>query len=294
MRIAYLGPEGTFTHEALLACLSGMRVPSGAEPMPLPTIHEAIMTVQEGRAGGALVPIENSLEGSVNVTLDTLALEALDVRIAGEVVHPISQCLIARPGQRLAELTAVLSHPHASAQCAGFLRRRLPGVEVRPAASTAEAVRIVSGSDEPWGALGPRAAAALYGCEVAAEGVQDAAGNETRFAWLTRRDGPPTGAPAARGEAPGETVAAKTAIVFWGPGAEAPGWLVRCLSEFAYRAVNLTRIESRPLRQGLGSYMFFIDLEGAAEEPAVAEALQALGAQVEVLRVLGSFAVGCP
>jgi prephenate dehydratase len=279
MRIAYLGPEGTFTHAALLASQPGER----QELLAAATIHEAIMAVQAGAVDEALVPIENSLEGSVNVTLDTLALEAPDVRIVAEVVQPVSQCLIARPGRGAGELRLILSHPQASAQCAAFLRSALPGVEVRAASSTAGAVQAVAASPEPWGALGPRAAAELYGCAVVAEGVEDDPGNETRFAWLARRE-----APLQRSAPGGGPV--KTALVFWGPGAEAPGWLVRCLSEFAYRAVNLTRIESRPLRQGLGSYMFFLDLEGEESEPPVAEALEALRGQVQTLRVLGSFA----
>lgn len=282
MRVAYLGPEGTFTHEALLAARNhGGRPGEAEEPvaeMPAPTIRAAIMAVQQDEADAALVPIENSLEGAVTVTLDTLALEATDVWIAGEIVHPISQCLIARREQDPESLQVVLSHPHASAQCARFLRERCPSAEIRAVSSTAQAVRQVAGSEHAWAALGPRAAAELYGCQVLAQGVEDEEGNETRFAWLTRRS-------AARTEA----AADRSAIVFWGPGAEAPGWLVRCLSEFAYRAVNLTRIESRPLRQGLGSYMFFLDLDGGVEDPAVAEALDALRGHVEVLRVLGSF-----
>jgi prephenate dehydratase len=139
-------------------------------------------------------------------------------------------------------------------------------------------VRAVAEEDGPTAALGSRLAAELYGCEVLAAGVDDAAGNETRFVWLAR-----SGAPI------GTHGPWKTAIVFWGVGAEAPGWLVRCLSEFAFRGVNLTRIESRPRKQGLGRYMFFADLEGRADEDPVAEALEALRAHVEHLRVLGSF-----
>jgi prephenate dehydratase len=182
----------------------------------------------------------------------------------------------------------VVSHPQASAQCARFIRTRLSQATVVAAPSTAEAVRMVArgGDDDrgPWAAVGNRAAAALYGCVVLRAGVEDVADNETRFIWIARRGesgGPPP--PADR--------RFKTSLVFWGVGADAPGWLVRCLSEFAFRGVNLTRIESRPRKQGLGSYMFFVDLDGAGEAPAVADAIAALRAKAENVRVLGSYPV---
>jgi prephenate dehydratase len=136
-----------------------------------------------------------------------------------------------------------------------------------------------------WAALGNRLAAERYGCLVLRAGVEDVAENETRFVWLG-----PTGAPpGGPGNRDGSRGPWKTALVFWGVGSEAPGWLVSCLSEFAQREVNLTRIESRPRKQGLGRYMFFLDLEGRATDPHVAEALEGMRARVEVLRVLGSF-----
>ena len=183
----------------------------------------------------------------------------------------------------------MISHPQSIGQCAHFLRTRLPQATVLAASSTAEAVRRVSEEGGDAAALGSRTAAELYGCDVLCADVDDAAGNETRFVWLARREGhdltgAPTGAPGPSAHRP-----FKTAIVFWGVGAEAPGWLVRCLSEFAFRGVNLTRIESRPRKQGLGRYMFFADLEGRASDGPVAEALEALRGHVEHLRVLGSF-----
>lgn len=278
MRIAYLGPEGTNSHEALLAATAGE---TGAEHVPLPTIYDCTIAVQEGEAERAFVPIENALEGSVNATLDALAVETEDVCIAGEAVHAIHTCLIAREPLELGAIETVVSHPHANAQCAHFLRTRLPQAQVLAASSTAEAVRRVAEQGGASAALGSRTAAQLYGCEVLRADVDDAAGNETRFVWLEKRD------PAHPDV--GEHGPWKTALVFWGVGAEAPGWLVRCLSEFAFRGVNLTRIESRPRKQGLGRYMFFIDLEGRVSEGPVAEALGALRAHVEHVRVLGSF-----
>src|SRR5437588_4571395 len=176
---------------------------------------------------------------------------------------------------------AVVSSQRSNAQCARFIRTRLPGARVLAGSSTAEAVRIVAEHDGPWAALGNRLAAERYGCVVLRSGVEDVAENETRFVWLERAAGA-----AASGDARGPW---KTAIVFWGVGSEAPGWLVHCLSEFAARDVNLTRIESRPRKQGLGRYMFFLDLEGRNTEPHVAEALAGLRGRVEMLRVLGSF-----
>jgi prephenate dehydratase len=280
MRVGYFGPEGTFTHEALIAAAGGRRI----DGVPLPTIYDTVMAVHGGVVERALVPIENSLEGSVNATLDALAMETEDVAIVGEVVHPIRHCLIARTALELEEIEAVVSHPQANAQCARFIRSRLPQARVLAGSSTAEAVRMVAEHDGAWAALGNRLAAERYGCQVLRSGVEDVADNETRFVWLA----PAGAAPGAFGDS-APLGPWKTAIVFWGVGAEAPGWLVNCLSEFAGRRVNLTRIESRPRKQGLGRYMFFLDLEGRDSDLHVAEALAGLRARVEVLRVLGSF-----
>jgi prephenate dehydratase len=285
MRVAYFGPEGTWTHEALLAATAGQAI----DAVPYATIYDTVMAVHFGAVQRALVPIENSLEGSVNATLDTLAMETEDVAILGEVIHPIRHCLIARTPLELSEIETVVSHPQATAQCARFIRERLPEAEVRAGSSTAEAVRTVAEHAGPWAALGNRVAAERYGCQVLWAGVEDVVGNETRFVWL----GPVGAPPGGMGER-GSTATAplgpwKTAVVFWGVGSEAPGWLVHCLAEFAARGVNLTRIESRPRKQGLGRYMFFLDLEGRDVEPHVADALAGLRAHVEMLRVLGSF-----
>ncbi|MGA2927447.1 MAG: prephenate dehydratase [Solirubrobacteraceae bacterium] len=253
--------------------------------MPFATIYDTVMAVHGGAVQRALVPIENSLEGSVNATLDALAFETEDVAIVGEVVHPIRHCLIARSALELAQIEAVVSHPQATAQCARFIRNRLAHARVLAGSSTADAVRIVAEHDEPWAALGNRLAAERYDCQVLRAGVEDMSGNETRFVWLAPLGAPP-GGPGGAGPVLGPW---KTAIVFWGVGSEAPGWLVRCLSEFATRDVNLTRIESRPRKQGLGRYMFFADLEGSNSEAHIVAALGGLRTHVESLRVLGSF-----
>jgi prephenate dehydratase len=277
MRIAYLGPAGTFTEDAL-----GEALPGGDfEPLRTATIHDAILAVERGEAERALVPVENSIEGSVRDTLDTLAFEAERVTIVGEYDYTVRAYLLGREQIELDAIEAVLSHQQPLAQCARFLREQLPGVELRSFSSTAAAVRMVSESVRPWAAIGSRAAAALYGCRIIREGIQDEADNVTRFLWIA-----PDGTEPA-GEGPW-----KTSLVFSELGEDHPGALVSALSEFSSRAINLTRIESRPLRQGLGRYMFFCDLEGAAGDDVVSEALAALRTKAESVRLLGSYPVG--
>lgn len=274
LRAGYLGPEGTFSSEALMASPDAAQL----EPIPLPSVYEAVMAVQDGHVDRSLVPIESSLEGAVSVTLDTLALEARDVRMVGELVHPVHHSLVAAALVELDELATVISHPHALAQCSRLLRGELAHASTLPASSTAEAVRRAVAEGAGCAAIGTRHAARRYGGHVLRGHIEDVAGNETRFVWL---------APA--GTAPGGAEPWKTSVVFWGVGADASGWLVSCLSEFAFRGVNLTRIESRPRRQGLGSYMFFVDLEGAECDPPVAGALKALRTRTDELRMLGSY-----
>jgi len=272
--VAYLGPAGTYTDEAMRASAHGEIL---AEPRS--TVFETVMAVQEGQTDRAVVPIENSLEGGVAATLDALAGEADLVRIIAEVVHPIHHCLVAATALPLEAVVRVLSHPQATAQCARYLRQRLPRAERISATSTAEAVRIVGEADEHWAALGSRLSAELYGCQVLADGVEDHPGNVTRFVWLAREGDEP----------PVTKRPAKTSIVFWGFNDSAPGALVDVLRELSDREINLTKIESRPRSVRLGHYMFFADLEGHEHEPTVAQALTALAERVETLRVLGSY-----
>lgn len=290
LSVGYLGPPGTFSHEALTALPGAGRW----RLSPMESIHAAVLAVQRGTADRALVPIENSLEGSVNATLDALAIEAYDVEIAGELVHPVHHCLVAASSDtRLDRIRVVTSHPQGTGQCAEFLRREVPDAEIRPAASTADAVRMVAerrgeAADGAWAAIGSRAAAGRYGGHVLRADIEDVAGNETRFAWLAPTGSKPLVLTPALAAAAGS--AWKTAIVWWGAGSESPGWLVRCLSEFAFRGVNLTRIESRPQREAaLGQYRFFADLEGQASDDALAGAIEGLRAHATAVRVLGSF-----
>lgn len=291
LRVAYLGPAGTNTDEALRASAT-----EPVEEIAAATVRDAIMAVQEGRADRAVVPIENSLEGGVAATLDTLAGDATDVRIVRETVHPIHHHLIAAEPVDPAAIGQVLSHPHALGQCAGFLRERMGDAALVAASSTAEAVRAVAErragaagalpADRPaaggtaWAAIGSRLSAELYGGTVVAERIEDRPDNVTRFVWL---------APVDAATAPAGGAPARTAIVFWGFNDDAPGSLVSVLRELSDRAINLTKIESRPRRVQLGHYMFFADLDASAADPRVEEALAALGARVETLKVLGSY-----
>ena len=258
LRVGYLGPQGTFSHQALRAAAR----PAGGESVGLATLYDTVMAVNDGIVDLALVPIENALEGSVDVTLDTLAADAAQVTIVGETVALIRTCLITARPLALERIETVYSHPQPNAQCARFLRRTLPGAQVIAVSSTAEAVRdVTSQPQRPLAALGNQLAAELYGGEILIDGVDDVPDNATRFVWLTRTER----AAELRGSVEGEGDA-KTSIVFWGAGDESPGWLVGCLGEFAQREVSLTRIESRPRRIGLGHYMFFADLRGSTAQ----------------------------
>jgi prephenate dehydratase len=273
MRVAFLGPAGTFTEEALRAS-----APGPVDEIPYPSIYETVMAVHDGETEMAVVPIENSLEGSVTTTLDALATEAHDVQIAKEFVLPVRHNLIANHEMPIEHIQRVISHPQATPQCTRFLRERMGHAERAIAGSTAEAVRLVAEANEPWAAIGSALAAELYGAVVLVEGIEDESGNETRFVWLAREGHEPLGAPT------------KTSIVFWGFNDVSSGALVDVLTELSSRGINLTKIESRPRRVGgLGHYMFFADLEGAGSDPHVEDALNALGRRVRGMKVLGSY-----
>jgi prephenate dehydratase len=282
VRIAYLGPAGTFTEDALgeIEFQGGEDI----EPLRKPSIHDAVLAVERGEADRAFVPIENSIEGSVRNTLDTLAFETESVAILGEHDFAVHAALMASEEIALERVTAVLSHPQPLSQCARFLREHLPSAELREVGSTAEAARLVGESSEPWAAIGAVAAAKLYDCTVLRERIEDEGNNVTRFVWI----GPGQVKPGTAGLV-SQGDAWKTSLVFSELGDDHPGALVEALREFSSRGVNLTRIESRPLRLGLGRYMFFCDLEGAISEVAVKEAVDALRGKAESVRILGSY-----
>ena len=274
MKIGYLGPPGTFAEEALLA-LGGT-----GEPVPYPTVVECFRAVREGEVPEALVPIENSIEGSVNQTLDQLAAADGALWIRAEVIHPVRHHLIAATDLAPERVTRVLSHPHATAQCQAFLRATCPDAEIVAANSTAEAVRTVSASNEPWAAIGTLRAADLYGCRVIATDIaDDAEDNSTRFVLLGTEPAPAVG--------PGRF---RTSIIC-ALERDRPGALLAILQEFAMRAVNLSKLESRPTKTGLGRYIFFIDIDGSRErDMRVAEAIDAIEVQgVAHVTHLGSY-----
>jgi prephenate dehydratase len=279
VRVAYLGPPGTFSEDALWAAVGEQSI----DPVPAATVPEAIIAVREGAAQRALVPFENAIEGAVTATLDTLAFDADGVTLVGEYDLPIRHCLIAREELALEQIEVVLSHPQASAQCARFVRENLPRAEVRASPSTAEAVRTVAESVQPWAALGAESAARLYRAAVLRHGVEDEADNITRFVWVA-----PEGTRSS-GSGPW-----RTSLVFSELGEDHPGALVDALQVFSDRQINLTRIESRPLRRGLGRYQFFLDIEGAAGEQPLGEAIEELRTKAETVRVLGSWPISAP
>jgi prephenate dehydratase len=279
MRIAYLGPAGTFTEDALTEAVGG----DDFEGIRTDTVFDAISAVIEGGADRALAPYENSIEGSVRGTLDILAFEAPNVAIIGEHDYPVRQHLIVKEGTGLGQIEAVLSHQQGLAQTARFLRENLPGAELRSVSSTAAAVRMVAESPRPWAAIGSRAAARLYGCEILREGIQDEANNVTRFVWVAPEGTEPSAA--------ADGAAWKTSLIFSELGEDHPGALVAALNEFSSRGINLSRIESRPLRSRLGRYMFFVDVDGKLDVEPVATAIEALRGKAESVRILGSYPI---
>ena len=256
MRIAYLGPAGTFTEDALREALGETEF----EAIHAATVYEAIIAVERGDAERALVPFENSIEGSVRATLDTLAFDVEAVTIVGEYDYAVRPCLIAARELGLEEVDRGPLPPAAACPVRPLHPRAAPGCRAsgRAAAPPRLSARW-AGRASPGPRWARRRRRELYGCVVLREGVEDVAGNVTRFVWI---------APA--GTEPEGTGAWKTSLVFAELGEDHPGALVEALLEFSSREVNLTRIESRPLRQGLGRYMFFVDLEGRAGEPPVA------------------------
>lgn len=269
-RVAFLGPHGTFTEEALLS------QPDLAEGdlVPIRSVPEVIAGVERDEADLGVVPIENSIEGSVNVTLDTLAFES-DLLIQRELVLAIDLNLVARAGTELADVRQVVSHPHASAQCREWLARKLPRVEVVAANSTAEAAQGISRSKRAdRAAISTALAAQLYGLDVLAADVEDHPENKTRFVVLGR------GIPAPTGHD-------KTTLVCF-QSQDRPGSLLAILQEFAARAINLNKLESRPTKRGLGQYCFIIDCEGHVADEVVADALRNLAAK-HTVKFLGSY-----
>lgn len=269
--VGFLGPQGTYSQEAAQNIFG-----DSAEYRSFISIDAAIRAVASGEIPECVVPIENSLEGSVNVTLDTLAHE-VELLIACEIVMPVRHNLLVREAGRGVRL--ILSHPQALAQCRRTLARLFPAAQYRAVESTAEAARRVAEGETGLAAIGSRTAAVLYGLDVIAADIQDTESNCTRF--VTLKVQPATVAESGRW---------KTSVVCQIDGSR-PGSLYRILAEFAEREVNLTKIESRPARTGLGAYLFFFDMEGGVGETRIRDTLSAVEAKSIWFKNLGSYPV---
>ena len=266
--LAFLGPVGTFSEEAAL------RYDPEGDLEPFPSIPAIALAVASGIADEGVVPIENSLEGSVTHTLDILIQEAR-LFIRRELVLPIEHCMMVNPGTRAADIQTVYSHPQALGQCRDFLERCFPKAQLVASLSTVAAVEDVKKSPTPAAAISPRRAADLYGTEVLAQGIQDNPSNVTRFVILASTDHPPTGND-------------KTSLCF-SFEVDRPGLLYKVMGEFAQRNINLAKVESRPTKQSLGQYVFLIDCQGHREDPIVKEAINGVQGQTSMLKILGSY-----
>lgn len=268
-RVAYLGPEGSFSEDAARAHFG-----AAAELVAFGDIPAVISAIAHRLVDRAVAPIENSIEGSVSVTLDQLIHDEAAPRIVAELNLPVRHHLVARPGTTLSDVERLVAHPQALAQCRRFVLEHLPQVQVLPALSNSAAVSSLVHSSN-IAALGPERAARLYGMEIIARDVQDGDDNVTRFVVLAHDPAAPTGRD-------------KTSICC-SIAEDRPGSLMAILAEFADRRINLTKVESRPTRGGLGKYFFLIDLAGHETDGAVAAALAGVRAHSFTLRVLGSY-----
>ena len=277
-RVGFFGPFGTFTEQAVRS----QPDLGAAELVAYRTVPDVLDAVAAGTVDLGVVPIENSIEGTVNFTQDALSFD-YDLLIQREIVLDIEHCLVGLSGSRLSDITTVLSIPVATAQCHRFLREELPDAEVRAANSTADAAKSVASAADPHiAAVAPRNAAELYGLAVLATDIADHSGNQTRFV-VVGRDGVP--APT------GHDV---TGIVVY-QRADEPGSLISILQEFAARRVNITHLLSRPTKAGgLGDYCFVMYLDGHIADELVADALRALHAKQGGVKFLGSYPAHSP
>ncbi|HBV24310.1 MAG TPA: prephenate dehydratase [Acidimicrobiaceae bacterium] len=271
-RVGFMGPHGTFTEQALLS----QPDLAAADTRPFDSIPDVLNGLVTGEVDLGFVPIENAIEGAVNVTQDALAFD-LDLRIQREVVLDVQLNLLALPGTQLADIHTVVSFPVAVAQCRSFLREHIPDAEIQAATSTAEAARQVGEQRlEGVATISNPLAAELYGLEAIAEAVEDHTGNQTRFLLLAREG------------VPGPTGHDKTSVVVF-QRANEPGSLLAILHEFAARNIDLSRLESRPTRRVLGDYCFLLDFEGHIGDEVVADCLRDLKMKQGDIKFLGSY-----
>lgn len=268
-RLAYLGPPGTFSEEAAL------RYDSAAELLPMATITAVASAVEAGMADEGIVPIENSLEGSVAETLDLLIHSPQPLLISREITLPIEHYLLTRPGTKADQIKLLFAHPQALGQCRGFVERCFPKAAIEAALSNSAAVEEMM-SREGAAAIGTRRAAEIYGAEILAKGIADRTPNVTRFVVLAHQDHSPTGDD-------------KTSLAFAFAVEDRPGQLVGALREFSERSINLSKIESRPSKERLGTYIFLVDVDGHRNDPNLAEALKCVREKCSFFRILGSY-----
>ena len=271
-RVAFLGPLGTFTEQAVRSQPDLVN----AELVPLPTMSDVLFAVNDGEADLGVVAIENAIEGTVNVAVDTLAFD-VDLLIQRELVLRVQMNLMARPGTPIESVKKVMSIPVAWAQCRTWLRANLPGIDVSATGSTAEAAELVSQSADPTvAAIANTRAAEVYGLDLLATDIEDHPENRTRFVLVA-----PAGIPAPTGHD-------KTSIVVF-QRADAPGSLLSILQEFAARRINLSLLLSRPTKSRLGDYCFVLDLDGHVSDEVVADCLRSLKAKQADVKFLGSY-----
>ena len=270
-KLAYLGPQGTYSEQA------ARDWDSDAILVPVDSIPSVASSVVSGDADEGVVPIENSIEGGVTFTLDLLIHDS-NLSICGETVVTINQCLMAQTQIELEGIKIVMSHPQSLGQCREFLRENLSKAELIASLSNSAAVREMMESDGSTAAISSKRAAEIYGAEILMENVEDRPNNETRFVILSHVDRERTGSD-------------MTSLCFEYQD-DSPGILSQSLREFASRNINLAKIESRPNKKSLGRYVFLADIEGHRSDSLVAEALEALRAQVSMMKVLGSYPRG--
>ncbi len=279
-RLGYLGPPGTFTEMAAVNYLEA-KLDNSSRLEAYIDIERLIMAIADGEVPAGIVPIENSLEGSVNITLDYLA-HKVNLKIQAEITLPIVHNLIVKPGVKLDEIEKVISHPQALAQCRDNIKKYLGDTEIVKVNSTAEAVNQLSSRNEA--AIGSKLAARRNNLEISKAGFQDESRNWTRFVLLSR-----PGVNLEAGRARQALAASKTSIIL-APVKNRPGILHELLEEFARKNINLTKIESRPTRKTLGDYLFFIDFEGDSQDREIKEILKNLRLKSSYFKVLGSYA----
>ncbi|WHH57551.1 prephenate dehydratase [Petroclostridium sp. X23] len=269
MKVGFMGPKGTFTQQAADIYAGN----TSAELVEYTNIAELIHAIYNGEVDEGVVPIENSIEGSVNVTLDMMAWN-VDLKIKKEIIIPIKHNFMVRKGKK--DVSLILSHPQAVGQCRAFLNKYYPKVPVQYAYSTAQAAQQVASSAENWAAIAAPKAAMEYDLESLYQSIQDHDSNVTRFIVLSH-------------DYSNEENQRKTSIIF--STDNKPGSLYRVLQILNLWDINMTRIESRPAKNSLGSYIFFVDIEGNWQQSDVRDALTMIRRKTSFFKMLGSYAV---